>query len=127
MPQDWATHGIGHELTAFHGIDHARTLAIVLPGIMNIRRKEKEAKILQYGERIWGITAGTTDERIDQTIASTVTFFEKMGVPTTLSAYGVTDSTIGKIEHRFAMRKTMLGEKRDIDSQVTRAILTDRL
>lgn len=127
VPQDWATHGIGHELTAFHGIDHARTLAIVLPGIMNIRRKEKEAKILQYGERIWGITAGTTDERIDQTIASTVAFFEKMGVPTTLSAYGVTDSTIGKIEHRFAMRKTMLGEKRDIDSQVTRAILTDRL
>lgn len=127
VPQDWATHGIGHELTAFHGIDHARTLAIVLPGVMNIRRKSKEEKILQYGERIWQITEGTIDERIDRTIASTVRFFEKMGTPTTLSYYGVTDSTIEKIEKRFAQRNTLLGEKRDIDCKVTRAILTDRL
>ena len=127
VPQDWATHGIGHELTAFHGIDHARTLAIVLPGVMNIRRKSKEEKILQYGERIWGITEGTIDERIDRTIAGTIRFFEKMGTPTTLSYYGVTDSTIEKIEKRFAQRNTLLGEKRDIDSKVTRAILTDRL
>lgn len=127
VPQDWATHGIGHELTAFHGIDHARTLAIVLPGVMNIRRKVKEEKILQYGERIWGITEGTIDERIDRTIAGTIRFFEKMGTPTTLSYYGVTDSTIEKIEKRFAQRNTLLGEKRDIDSKVTRAILTDRL
>ncbi len=127
VPQDWATHGIGHELTAFHGIDHARTLAIVLPGVMNIRRKVKAEKILQYGERIWGITEGTIDERIDRTITSTVGFFEKMGTPTTLSYYGVTDSTIEKIEKRFAARNTLLGEKRDIDSKVTRAILTDRL
>lgn len=127
VPQDWATHGIGHELTAFHGIDHACTLAIVLPGVMNIRRKEKEAKILQYGERIWGITEGTTREKIDKAIARTIEFFEQMGTPTTLSWYGVTDSTIDKIEKRFASRNTLLGEKRDIDSTVTRAILRDRL
>lgn len=127
VPQDWATHGIGHELTAFHGIDHACTLAIVLPGVMNIRRKEKEAKILQYGKRIWGITEGTTREKIDKAIARTIEFFEQMGTPTTLSWYGVTDSTIDKIEKRFASRNTLLGEKRDIDSTVTRAILRDRL
>ena len=127
VPQDWATHGIGHELTAFHGIDHACTLAIVLPGVMNIRRKEKEAKILQYGKRIWGITEGTTGEKIDKAISRTIEFFEQMGTPTTLSWYGVTDSTIDKIEKRFASRNTLLGEKRDIDSSVTRAILRDRL
>mgnify|MGYP001169937179 FL=1 len=127
VPQDWATHGIGHELTAYHGIDHARTLAIVLPGLMNIRRREKEAKILQYGERIWGITDGTPDARIDQTIARTTGFFEQMGIPTTLSEYGVTDSTIGKIENRFARRNTLMGENKDIDSRLTRTILTDRL
>jgi len=31
VPQDWATHMIGHELTSLYGIDHARTLAVVLP------------------------------------------------------------------------------------------------
>lgn len=127
VPQDWATHGIGHELTAFHGIDHARTLAIVLPGVMNVRRKVKEKKILQYGERIWGICEGTPDERIDKAIARTVEFFETMGTPTRLSYYGVTDSTISKIENRFALRNTLLGEQNEIDHRVTRAILADRL
>ncbi len=127
VPQDWATHGIGHELTAFHGLDHARTLAIVLPGVMNIRRRQKEAKILQYAERIWGITEGSSDEKIDKAIARTVRFFEGLGIPTRLSYYGITSSTISKIENRFAVRNTLLGETRDIDSRVTRAILEDRL
>ena len=52
VPQDWATHMIGHELTALHGIDHARTLAIVLPALLNERRP-KRAKLLQYAERVW--------------------------------------------------------------------------
>jgi len=34
VPQDWATHAIGHELTALYGIDHAQSLAIILPGMM---------------------------------------------------------------------------------------------
>ena len=84
VPQDWATHMIGHELTAFHGIDHARTLAIVLPGVMKIEREQKKAKLLQYGERVWGILDGTDEERINQTIAKTVAFFESLGVQTKL-------------------------------------------
>jgi NADP-dependent alcohol dehydrogenase len=127
VPQDWATHGIGHELTAFHGIDHARTLAIVLPGVMNIRRKVKEEKILQYGERIWGISEGTPDERIDQAIARTEEFFESMGTPTRLSYYGVTDSTIDKIVSRFRARNSRMGETREIDATLTQKILADRL
>ncbi len=127
VPQDWATHGIGHELTAFHGIDHARTLAIVLPGVMNIRRKVKEEKILQYGERIWGINEGTPDERIDQAIARTEEFFESMGTPTRLSYYGVTDSTIDKIVSRFSARNSRMGETREIDATLTQKILADRL
>jgi NADP-dependent alcohol dehydrogenase len=127
VPEDWATHQIGHELTAFHGIDHGRTLAIVLPGVMNICRKNKEKKILQYGERIWGITSGTTDEKVDRAIAKTVEFFETTGTPTRLSYYGITDSTISKIASRFESRKTRLGEKKDIDFNVVRMILEDRL
>ena len=56
---------IGHEITALHGIDHGRTLCLVLPGVMRVKQKNKEAKMLQYGERIWNITEGTTDEKID--------------------------------------------------------------
>ena len=126
VPQDWSTHRIGHELTAFHGIDHARTLAIVLPGIMNKKRNTKKDKILQYGARVWGITEGSADERIDSTIDKTVSFFESLGVKTTLSDYHVPVNTIDTIKERFKSKSTMLGENRDIDYLAAEEILTSR-
>ncbi len=127
VPQDWATHMIGHELTAFHGIDHARTLAIVLPGMMSLKRGNKGDKIIQFGERIWGITEGTNDERIDAAIAKTVAFLESLGVPTTLPEYDVPATTIDRIKLRFKENGTVIGEKNDIDFEEVEAILKDRL
>jgi NADP-dependent alcohol dehydrogenase len=127
VPTDWATHMIGHELTAFHGIDHARTLAIIFPGMMHVKRENKKDKILQYGERTWGINEGTNDERIDKTIAKTVEFFESLGVPCTLPEYDVPAETIGKIKERFRQRNSKLGEKQDIDYKEVEAILENRL
>ncbi|MCE1197554.1 MAG: iron-containing alcohol dehydrogenase [Marinilabiliales bacterium] len=115
VPQDWATHMIGHELTAFHNIDHARTLAIVLPGLMKVKRENKKEKLLQYGERVWGVVSGTEEERIDATIAQTVSFFESVGIPTTLSAYGIGEEFIPVVCDRFAARGfTGIGERGDL-------------
>lgn len=127
VPQDWATHMIGHELTAYHGIDHARTLAIVLPGIMHIKREQKKEKILQLGERVWGISKGTSEERIDQTIQKTVDFFESVGILTRLPDYGVTTETIDTICDRFQKRGYKVGEKANIGPVEIRLILEDRL
>jgi len=127
VPQDWATHMIGHELTAYHGIDHARTLAIVLPGVMQIKRAEKKGKLLQLGERVWGINQGSTDDRIDQTIQKTVDFFESMGIPTRLPDYEVSTDTIDTICNRFLKRGYKVGEKADIGPSEIRMILEDRL
>ena len=104
VPQDWATHTIGHELTAFHGIDHGRTLCIILPGIMNLKRENKKEKILQYGERVWKITEGSDNERIDAIIEKTVSFFESVGVKTKLADYGIGSDIIPKIVNRFVER-----------------------
>jgi len=84
VPGDWSVHSIGHELTAFHGIDHARTLAIVLPGLWKTLKEEKKYKLLQFGERVWKITEGTEDERIDLAIRKTVDFFESLRIRTKL-------------------------------------------
>lgn len=127
VPQDWATHMIGHELTAYHGIDHARTLAIVLPGVMNIKRTLKKDKILQLGERVWGIIDGTDDERIDQTIQKTIDFFESVGLPTRLPDYDVPTETIDTICTRFEKRGYKIGEKADIGPAEIRTILESRL
>jgi NADP-dependent alcohol dehydrogenase len=127
VPQDWATHMIGHELTAYHGIDHARTLAIVLPGIMHIFRHQKKDKIMQLGERVWGITTGNDDQRIDQTIAKTVEFFESVGIPTRLPDYKVPQETIDTICDRFKKRGYKIGEKANIGPDEIRQILQERL
>ena len=124
VPQDWATHMIGHELTALHHIDHARTLAIVLPALLNECRDAKRAKLLQYGERVWGIRTGSEDERISATIAQTRDFFERMGIATRLSAYGLgasdIDVLIGQLESHGM---TQLGEHNSITPAVSRRIL----
>lgn len=127
VPQDWATHMIGHELTAFHGIDHARTLAIVLPGVMKVKSDSKKDKILQYGERIWGITEGSEESRISATIDKTVEFFESLSVPTRLKDYNVPFDTIIKIVNRFVDRGYKIGENRDIAPSDIQVILEDRI
>ena len=115
VPQDWATHMIGHELTAFHGIDHGQTLCIVLPGIMKLKRENKTEKILQYGERVWKITEGTVDQRIDATIQKTVEFFESVGIKTKLADYGVGSEIINKVVDRFVKRGIKaIGERGDL-------------
>lgn len=107
---DWATHMIGHELTALHGLTHGVTLAIVYPALMRVMRKEKEGKLLQYGERVWGVTKGTVDERIDTTISKTEQFFRSLGIATTLSEHGVGTESFQKIHDRFIERRMKLGE-----------------
>ena len=128
VPQDWATHMIGHELTAFHNIDHARTLAIVLPGIMQVKRENKREKLLQYGERVWGITSGTSDDRIDATIKKTVEFFESVGIPTKLSAYGIGADFIPVVCDRFTQRGSKgIGERGDLSVEQIAEVLTLQL
>ncbi|MBN3885380.1 MAG: iron-containing alcohol dehydrogenase [Nostoc sp. JL34] len=125
VPQDWATHMIGHELTALHGLDHAQTLAIVLPSTLSIRRDRKWQKLLQYAERVWGIVDGSEEERVTEVIAKTRNFFESVGVRTRLSDYGVGLDTIPVIIERFEKRGTVaLGEYKDVNSQVVEQILT---
>ena len=55
VPTDWATHGIGHELTAAFEIDHARTLAIIGPNLYRYKLDNKKEKLAQYGERVCGV------------------------------------------------------------------------
>lgn len=124
VPQDWATHMIGHELTALHNLDHAQTLAVVLPSLLTWQKQQKREKLLQYSDRIWHIKDGTAEERIEQAIAKTRDFFESVGVPTRLSAYGVDTSTISTIVQRLDQRGMFpLGERKDITGSSVEQIL----
>jgi NADP-dependent alcohol dehydrogenase len=124
VPQDWATHIVGHELTALFGLDHAQTLAIVLPGILQLRRDAKRGKLLQYAQRVWGLREGSEEQRIDAAIANTRAFFEQMGVPTRLSSYGLgADAVQATVAALEAAGLTGLGERHDITPDDVRRAL----
>jgi NADP-dependent alcohol dehydrogenase len=128
VPQDWATHMIGHELTALFGIDHGRTLAIVLPSLLEIQKRQKRDKLVQYAERVWGIHEGSEDEKVALAIGRTRAFFEKLGVKTRLSDYGVGADRIPEVvEQLKAYGMTALSESGDITPEVSRKILENAL
>lgn len=127
VTQDWATHMIGHELTALHGLTHGATLAIILPGTLRTFRGQKQDKILQYGERVWHITEGTTDERIDLTIKRTEDFFRSLGLSTRLSEENIGIETIQQIETRFNAIHASYGEAGNVTGAVAKEILLNCL
>lgn len=121
--EDWATHMIGHELTALHGLTHGATLAIVINGTLRTLREQKRGKLLQYGERIWGITMGTEEERVEAAIAATESFFRSLGLSTHLSEEGIGEETIAEIERRFNASGVHYGEAENVDGAMARRIL----
>lgn len=128
VPQDWATHMIGHELTGLYGIDHARTLSIVLPGVMKVKQAQKRDKLLQYAKRVWQISAATDDEIIAQGIAKTEEFFKAMGVPVRLSDVELDANDVDKIVDKLEQHgMKALGEHGDIDLATSKQILLTAL
>lgn len=124
VPSDWATHMIGHELTALYGIDHARTLAVVGPNLYRVMFETKKGKLAQYGKRIFNLT-GTEDEIANEAINKTVEFFHTMGMETKLSDYTKEfDKTADFIVNRFEERGWLgLGEKQNITLEKVKSIV----
>ena len=123
VTEDWATHMIGHELTALHGITHGETLAIVFPGTLRVLREQKRGKILQYARRVLGITEGSEDEVIDEAIRRTEEFFRSLGLTTRLTENNIGEETICEIERRFTERGAAYGEAGNVNGVIAAQIL----
>jgi len=116
VPTDWAVHGIGHELTALFGIDHARTLAIIAPSHYKFNFESKKEKLAQYGERVWKITEGNIDDKANSAIQKTEAFFNELGIATKLSEYTKDyEGTAEEISKRFTNRGWLgIGEHKSL-------------
>lgn len=124
VPQDWACHMIGHEITALFGVDHGRSLAIVLPSLWRKRKDKKRDKLIQYAERVWGIKDVSDDNKIERAIDKTQEFFESLGIKTKLSDYGIDKNGIDKIIKALEKHgMTALSESRDQSLELSREIL----
>ena len=124
VPSDWATHMIGHELTALYGIDHARSLAIIGPNLYRVLFETKKEKLAQYGKRIFNLT-GTDEEIAREAINKTVEFYHKMGMKTKLSDCTEDYSkTADFVVNRFEKRGWIaLGERQNITLEKIKSIV----
>ncbi len=123
VPQDWATHMIGHEITAQYGVDHARTLAIVLPSLLRNQIESKKVKLAQMGRSVFGLAPGI--DLAERTIDSIERLFRDLGVPVRLSEAGITEPQAAELLasgiEGHGMSK--LGERGAITPDVVRRIL----
>lgn len=127
VPQDWSSHRMGYSLTALFGLDHAQTLAILLPGVMTYMFAQKQVKLARMGEVVFGITEGTEKERAAKTIVAAEGFFRKMGLKTRLSECGIGESDLDALAALVDKHGWHLGEHGNIDSRVAREIMALRL
>lgn len=127
VPQDWSSHRMGYALTARFGLDHAQTLAILLPGVMTYMRREKQAKLARMGEVVFGLAGGSEAERGGRTIDLTEAFFRRMGLKTRLSECGIEEKDLDALAAPVDRLGWHLGEHQNIDSRVAREIMALRL
>jgi NADP-dependent alcohol dehydrogenase len=125
VPSDWATHMIGHELTALYEIDHARTLAIIGPNLYRVLFDTKKEKLAQYGKRVWNITSPSVEATAEEAIEKTVAFFHTMGMKTKLSENTTNyENTADFIVNRFEERGwKALGERQNVTLEKVKAIV----
>jgi NADP-dependent alcohol dehydrogenase len=125
VASDWATHMIGHELTALYEIDHARTLAIIGPNLYRVMFDSKKEKLAQFGERVFNLKGTSTEEIADKAIDKLVSFLQEMGMETKLSQATTNYSdTANFIVNRFEERGwKALGEKQNITLEKVKEIV----
>lgn len=116
---------IGHEHTALYGLDHGQTLAIALPPLLQIKREQKKAKLLQMVDRVFGIQGENDEETVTLCIEAIRAFFEKMGTKTHLSDYGLTQESIQPaVDLLSSNGRQSLGENGDITPAIAKEIYT---
>lgn len=122
--QDWSTHMIGHEVTAFYGLDHAQTLAIILPKVWENQKESKKTKLAKLAREVYGFNGTCDSEAADCAIKKTEEFFNSIGQKTKLADYGINSIEAAKlVSTRFKERNSVFGENGNITSEVVKVIL----
>ena len=119
VANDWATHMIGHELTAFYGIDHARSLAVVQPSLLRVMKEDKKQKLLQLAKEVFFV-----EENEEAVIKAIENLYESVGISTNLNDYEIDDKVIENVisalkEHGM----TAIGENENITLEKSEEIL----
>lgn len=127
VSQDWATHMIGHELTALYGVDHARSLAIVQPHLLRHQLDHKADKLAQMGRNVFQLP--DSDDIALRTIEAIEALYHSLDVSTKLTEHsGDKNAEVERIVGQLsAHRLTRLGEHKAIDLAASKTILSSAI
>lgn len=94
--QDWACHGMEHELSAIYDVAHGAGLAVLTPAWMRYVYRDNPGMFAQFAINIMGVEGGIrdTDAVVLEGIARLSAFFKKMGLPSTLAELGIDESKL---------------------------------
>ena len=119
VAQDWATHMIGHEITAFYGLDHAKSLAVVQPSLLRVMIEDKKDKLCLMGKEVFGIT--NDNEAVIKAIEN---LYESVGISTKLKTYDIDDKLVSNIISALELHGMIaLGENENITLAKSKEIL----
>jgi alcohol dehydrogenase YqhD (iron-dependent ADH family) len=124
MANDWASHGIEHEVSAIYDIPHGAGLAVIFPNWMKYVYKQRVDRFVQYAQRIWGITGeGMTDDEIALAgIQATRDFFTQIGAESRLADFGIGEENLDRMAEE-AVQYGNIGSFKSLGKDDVRAIL----
>lgn len=113
--QDWATHAIGHEITAIYHLQHGETLAVILPALLQNRFEDKKEKLAKVARTVFGYEQKDDKKAANYAIIAIANFFTYIGAKIKFSSFGLKRDDIAEaVSQRFRERGTVLGERQNI-------------
>ena len=96
--KDFSVHKLGHELSARYDATHAMTLTVLWGSWARRVYPDDPARFAHFAAAIFGVDAGTDEERARAGIRRMEEFFTEINMPTSLAGLGVGTLTKGTIE-----------------------------
>ncbi|MFD0586605.1 iron-containing alcohol dehydrogenase [Paenibacillus sp. GCM10027627] len=124
MENDWATHGIEHEVSAIYDIPHGAGLAVIYPNWMRYVYKERIDRFAQFAVRVWGIDpSGKSDDEVALAgIEATRDFFNRIGAESRLAEFGIGEENLDRMAEE-AVRYGAIGSFKELKKEDVREIL----
>jgi len=120
---DWASHAIGHELSALFETTHGAALAIIFPAWITYNVREDTARFARFAAKVWGVDGAFYD--LEQAALEGVfrmkNFFRSIGLPISLAVARIDTGRIGEMAQR-AVTFGPIGNYRKLEQKDVEAI-----
>ena len=108
--QDWASHGIEHELSALYDCAHGAGLAVVMPAWMTYVHKVDTARFARFARAVFGVGIGEPDGQAAlDGIAAFRGWLKSLGLPLTFAELGAREEDIPLLVRTLNLNGNTLG------------------